>query len=336
MRILLVGPGRLPIPPPGYGGIERYLYEYGRALERAGHSVRILNGVRPGVYSRGWTFERQLPHLLRSRTEEIVHAHVSRAGVVLGLAGIPFVYTTHNPDWFAPRGSRHPGGLEGERFAVRFAEATVAFSDRLRTRVEGVGWRRGPVLTIPLGVDTEQFRASGPGDPAVALGVGEVAPRKRWHLAARALHGSSVRLTVVGPIRDRAYASQLEALGSTLTGELTEEALLRAFDGAGVVVHPSDREALPGAVLQGLSFGRPVVGGATIASIEGVLAAPSDDPATVEAFIRGSVDRLGQDPSFRAAVGRRARESAEQNYAWGAIVRAHLTLYERVLARSRS
>lgn len=332
MKILLVGTGRLPIPPPGYGGIERYLFEYAAALRTAGHTVRILNEVRPGVYTRGWTFERRLPFLLRGREEEIVHANISRAGVMLALAGIPFVYTSHNPNWFAPHGGPEALLFETERFAVRSARASVAFTDPLRRRMESVRGCRGPIVTIPLGVDTERFRSSREGDPSVALGVGEVVERKRWHLAAEAVQGTGVTLQIVGPIRDSAYAARLRAQGVELVGEVSDASLLRAFEGAGVVLHPSDREAFPGVVLQAMSCGRPVLGGATLAPVEGVLAAPSDDADTVRTFLRAQLGRMVEDPSYRRAVGSHARERVEALFAWPVVVRQHVELYRRVLA----
>ncbi len=331
MRILLVGAGRLPIPPPGYGGMERYIAEYAVALRRSGQTVRILNEIRPGVYTQGWTFERHLPFLLRRHTEEVVHVNTSRTGVVLALAGVPFVYTTHNPYWFEPRNALQRVLFENERFAVRYARASVAFTDRLRERMGRVRPRRGPVVTIPLGVDTEKFRAHGPGDPGRALGVGEVSERKRWHVAARALQGSPVRLTIVGPIRDPVYAATLRGLGAELAGEVPEAELLAAFDASGMLVHPSEKEALPGVVLQAMAFGRPVIGGHAIASIDGVLAAPSEDEATAIAFIRQWAGRFNGDERLRREEGARARRSAEANYSWGRIVEHHLALYREVM-----
>lgn len=312
--------------------MERYIAEYATALRQRGQTVRILNEVRPGVYTQGWTFERHLPSLLRGHAEEVVHVNTSRAGLMLALAGIPFVYTTHNPYWFEPRNSLQRLLFENERFAVRFARASVAFTDRLRDRVALVHPRRGPVRTIPLGVDTEKFRARGPGDPYRALGVGEVSDRKRWHVAARALRGTSVRLTIVGPIRDPLYASALRDAGVELAGEVSEGELLAAFETAGMMVHPSDKEALPGVVLQAMAFGRPVIGSHAIAPIEGVIAAPSDEEATVVEFVRQWSARLSSDDALRRDQGMRARRSAETHYSWKAIVELHLALYREAFA----
>ena len=316
--------------------MERYIDEYATALRRAGESVRILNEIRPGVYTDGWTFERHLPFLIRGYTEEIVHANTSRVGRVLALCGIPYVYTTHNPYWFESRNSLQRVLFEDERSSVRFARASIAFTDRLRDRMALVRPRRGPVVTIPLGVDTERFHARGPGDPSQALGVGEIAPRKRWEVAARAVQGTGVHLRLVGPIRDPAYAQALGGLGAEVVGEVSDEGLLAAYETAGLLLHPSEKEALPGVVLQAMAFGRPVIGGHAISPVRGVLASPVGDEAESIRFMREWVVRLSRDEGQRKEWGQRVRGEVELSYSWPRIVQQHLALYRGVLAGSPS
>ena len=42
MHVTLVKPGNTPIPPPGYGGTERTLYQLGKALIELGHKVTLI------------------------------------------------------------------------------------------------------------------------------------------------------------------------------------------------------------------------------------------------------------------------------------------------------
>lgn len=335
MRIVLVGAGRLPIPPPGYGGMERYIAEYAAALQRAGQAVRILNQFRPGTYTRGSAFERHLPGLLRGHDEEIVHVNTSLSGVMLALAGIPYVYTSHHPGWFTLRTAAERLRFEDERFAVRFARASVAFTGRLEERMRRLRFRRGPVTQIPLGVDSSKFRARGPGDPRLALSVGEVTPRKRWHLALEALASTGIRFMLVGPIRDPDYAERLRSRGAELRGEVTEPDLLAAYEACGQLLHPSSGEALPGAVLQAMAFSRPVLGGPAIAPIEGVLAASTDEETELVRFFREQATRFRDDDAARRSAGALGRASVEANYAWERVVERHLALYDWVRRRDR-
>ena len=50
MRIALVAPPWFPIPPEGYGGIERVVYLLGKGLKQLGHDVTVFG--RRGRVSR--------------------------------------------------------------------------------------------------------------------------------------------------------------------------------------------------------------------------------------------------------------------------------------------
>ncbi len=329
MKIVIAGAGRRPIPPTGYGGMERYIDEYASALRKGGHSVRIVNTLASGALTDPWTFARHLPGLLRGAEERIVHVNTSHAGIVLGLAGIPFVYTTHNPYWFVSRNAGQEVLWEKEALAVRFARGSVAFTDRLRERMGALRVRRGPVVTIPLGVDPERFAPHGEGSADLALGVGEISPRKNWAVAARALRGTGVRLRIVGPIRDPDLADELRRLGAELTGEVADDALRSEYARAGFLVHPSLHEALPGVVLQAMACGRPVIGSPAIASIDGVLAAPQGDDAVLGGFVRDTATRLAHDDEERAVRGLECRQIVERSYAWERVVERYLALYRQ-------
>ena len=43
MKIAIVGPGIMPIPPTGWGAVEILIWDQKLALEELGHEVRIVN-----------------------------------------------------------------------------------------------------------------------------------------------------------------------------------------------------------------------------------------------------------------------------------------------------
>ncbi len=47
MRICLIGPGIMSIPPPGWGAVEILIWDYYQALTRLGHNVQIVNTPNP-------------------------------------------------------------------------------------------------------------------------------------------------------------------------------------------------------------------------------------------------------------------------------------------------
>ena len=47
MRIAIVGPGIMPIPPTGWGAVEILIWDSKIALEKLGHEVKIINTQSP-------------------------------------------------------------------------------------------------------------------------------------------------------------------------------------------------------------------------------------------------------------------------------------------------
>jgi glycosyltransferase involved in cell wall biosynthesis len=46
MKIALIGPGIMPIPPPGWGAVEILIWDYYNELIKQGHDVTIINRIR--------------------------------------------------------------------------------------------------------------------------------------------------------------------------------------------------------------------------------------------------------------------------------------------------
>ncbi|HTT35638.1 MAG TPA: glycosyltransferase family 4 protein [Thermoplasmata archaeon] len=342
MRILLVGTGVQPIPPTGYGGVERTIAEFAAALRAAGESVEVLNDAGHGRSWEEYRFAIGLPRRVRAAGADVVHASTPVVANRLALAGVPFVYTTHSRHWFEWRGVRQRFGRYLERRAVARATATIALTDRLAASIERQTRGRPPrrLVVIPIGVDTDRFRPAWDRRTGRrVLGVGVVRPFKRWELAARALRGSGATLTIVGPTPDPAYAARVRAAGEgvELTGEIGDDALAARFAEADLLIHPSRVELLAGAVLQGLAAGLPVLGADPIASLldpgrTGWTAAPGADDADLETGLAREAHRLLGDAGARRAMGEAARRSAIDRFSWAKVVADHRALYRELAA----
>ena len=47
MKVSIVGPGIMPIPPTGWGAVEILIWDQKLALEKLGHEVQIVNTQSP-------------------------------------------------------------------------------------------------------------------------------------------------------------------------------------------------------------------------------------------------------------------------------------------------
>jgi glycosyltransferase involved in cell wall biosynthesis len=78
MKIALVGPGIMPIPPPGWGAVEILIWDYALVLRKMGHEVDILNEIRshPGDQSGlHMPYCQRLVEKVNSGDYDFVHVH---------------------------------------------------------------------------------------------------------------------------------------------------------------------------------------------------------------------------------------------------------------------
>lgn len=76
MKIALIGPGIMPIPPPGWGAVEILLFEYYTILKKT-HEVDLINIIRSNSHDSepnteySWT----LIHTINNKRYDFVHIH---------------------------------------------------------------------------------------------------------------------------------------------------------------------------------------------------------------------------------------------------------------------
>lgn len=337
VKVLLVGTGAHPIPPTGYGAVERILFEYAQALTWSGQSVRIVNEVHGAGALAEYRFSLRLPSLLRREEYDVVHASTPVVANRLASAGVPYVYTSHSRHWFWRESWRHRWGFWLERRAVRHAAAVVALTPDVEAAMRATlpSTFSRPLRVIPSGVNIDQY---GPSwdlrNGHRALGVGLVLPLKRWETASAGLKGTGVTLRIAGPVPDAAYAARVRSAGDDveLLGEVDEARLRQLYAESDLLIHPSQVEVLPRAVLEAMASGLPVVGSSVIGSLfpggnGGLTAAPGVSGEELIQFVHAAVEQLSGNGALRRKMGEAGRMLAEETYSWDRVVAAHLELY---------
>ncbi|HEY1197828.1 MAG TPA: glycosyltransferase family 4 protein [Thermoplasmata archaeon] len=339
MKVVLIGGGVQPIPPTGYGAVERILADFQAALVAAGHEATVVNRVRKKRMRDEYPFAFELPRLLRKLDYDVLHANTPVVANRLAGKGYPFVYTSHSRHWFYREKLTHDWGYYLERRAVRRASAVVALTPTLaKTMAKTVKPPLPPVSVIPFGVDSERFRPVPERRTGrYALGVGVVLPLKRWHLAARALKGLGIHLRIAGPMPSTHYAYEVLRAGGedvSLLGEIPKDYLLRLYAESDFLIHPSAVEILSATVLEALASGLPVIGGSAVDWVvendkTGWSLYDGDELVFVEKM-REKASMLLADDFLRRSMGAQARTEARRRFAWPKVVAEHLAVYERL------
>lgn len=263
--------------------------------------ARWFRGISRRNYDRVAAARRRLPDLATAFEIGIALSEFSRTDLLA--AG--FARTVVCP----PAIGRPPRTAED---AASLAETATDEGPEVEARSHGTGAR-----PTSSGVR----HTADPCQPVLVLGVGRVAPNKRWDLAVRAMATlrreiPTARMDVIGSLAEmERYASAVARLSARLNaavhlrGTVSDADLEAAFQRADVLLHPSAHEGFGLPLLEAMAHGLPVVATARAAIPEvvgdaGLLC--SDDPLEIAEALR----RVLGDDRLRAALVRRGRQRA--------------------------
>jgi len=341
VRIAIIAPPWVSIPPRAYGGIEVVLDGLARALDRCGHEVLLFaTGDSTCPVATGWALERavgvanarpatELHHVVNAYDwlageVDIVHDH-TLVGPVYGqrFSSLPVVTTNHGPfeselaDFYRAISDVVPV------LAISHHQASTAD----RTRVAGV---------IHHGVDVNQFPV-GDGDGGYAAFVGRMSPDKGVHTAIAIARAADVPMKIAAKMdepAERTYFTERvkPLLGGDIEfiGEVGGSDKLSLLGGACCLLNPiAWPEPFGMVMIEALACGTPV-----IATPLGAVPEIVDDGAT--GFVRAGVDELA-DALRRAGELDRVgcRTAAVTRFSSERMAADHVRFYQSVLDQHR-
>jgi glycosyltransferase involved in cell wall biosynthesis len=342
VRIALTVDPNIPVPPAGYGGIERIADFLARGLVARGHDVTLLAhpgsrtagrlvpyGVPPhvGAVPRARELAQVGRYLFRHRRDfDLVHSFGRLAALVpiLPVKGLPKLQSYQR--------DRVPWGSVG--MAVRLAGTSVRFSgcstSVYRDRPDGpLG---GQWHTVFNGADLRKYVATRlvDGDAPLVF-LGRLAAFKGPQHAIAIARAAGRRLILAGPREpndngffDRAIAPHLGEV--EWIGEVDDAGKNRLLGGAAALLMPIEWEEPFGIVIaEALACGTPVIGFARGSVPEVVRDGVNGFVVKDVAGAAAAVGRLG------AIDRRQVRADCEMRFSDRAIVDAYLAVYREML-----
>jgi glycosyltransferase involved in cell wall biosynthesis len=340
VRVTVIAPPWLAVPPVGYGGIEAVLDTLCRGLSAAGHDVLLYaTGDSTTPVDRAWTFDvalgvenaspcAELRHVIDAYQAaadwgaDIVHDHtLSGPFYARQRPAVDVVTTNHGPfdEDLAPLYRALAGRVP--LIAISHHQASTAGA----TPVTAV---------IHHGVDLEQF-PMGMGTGGYALSLGRMNPNKGIHTAIHAARAAGIPLRIAAKMREPAeheyYRRCVEPLlgdGIEYVGEVHGTAKLRLLAEATCLLNPiAWPEPFGMVMIEALACGTPVVATPCGASPEIVACG-------VTGHLRAHVPGLAEALTRVHQIDRRAcRASVAERFSLTRLAADHALLYERVLAR---
>ena len=339
MRIAIVAPPWLPVPPPAYGGTENVLDTLGRGLDAAGHEVLLCTtGDSTSPVKRSSVFERaigvgsgssvdEIRHVINAYEAldgaDVVHDHTLVGPLYSGaFPGLPVVTTNHGPfnaaliDLYRVVSGRVP------IIAISHHQASTALPVPI-------------AAVIHHGVDPADFSV-GAGGGGYAVFLGRMHPGKAPHVAAEIARTVGFPLRIAAKMREPEERAYFEAmvrplLGTDVSyvGEVDRQAKIELLGGAECLLNPiAWAEPFGMVMIEAMACGTPVL-------TTNYGAAPEIVEDGVVGFVRsdklGLVEALGRVHEIERAA---CRERVEKIFSVKRMVDAHLDVYERAVARS--
>ena len=336
----------LPLPPPGYGGLENVVTTLVGELRARGVRVVLATVGESTIEAdaRVCGFERpQFAALGRPLSETvgvahvhmqavaraidryepaIVHDHLEVVGpAVLALLGQPTLQTLH---WDTGRNAEFYATFDG-RGVVFFAGVSERQLELVPAAV-----RRQTLGAVPLAVDPASFPFEREKDEYSVM-LARISPLKGQHVAVRL----GVPVVLAGHVQDEAYWREdvephVDGRLVRWVGVLGGARKLRVLSRARAALFPVQWEEPGGtAVVEALACGTPVIAmrrGCMPALVDhGVTGFLADTDEEFAAYVR----RAGEiDPAA-------CRRAAEERFSAGAMADRYLELYAEVIRRTR-
>ncbi len=226
------------------------------------------------------------------------------------------------------------------RLSGRLPAMLIANNDQGARNSESAGfWGPRNVVVVPNAVDLDSVDLSRkPDHPPLVLGVGRLAPEKRWDRlidAASILveEGSPVRVLIagggplqrqlVGRVADRGIEEWVEFLGERLD-------IAELMSRSSALVLTSEHEGCPNVVLEAMAAGRPVI--TTDAGDAGSFVTDGKTGLRVAAepgAIAKAIGGLARDAELAHRCGMAARSLVEKASGAGDLARLTREAYRR-------
>jgi len=338
MRIAVVAPPWVPVPPPAYGGTETVLAGLLGGLARAGHEVafaghpnstvdvKALGGIEPSHLGPIGHTLSEVAHVVQAAEAaeawgaDVVHFHTLLVPARDELR-TPMVVTHHGP--FDPLSTPY-----FERVSCRAAVVAISYAQaRLAPSV--------PIAAVVHnGIDVDEWPV-GAGDGGYLLFLGRMHPDKGPDRAIEIARRAGVPLVIAAKMREtgeRAFFEEaVEPMlhsGASYIGEADAATKRRLLSGATALLNPIQWPEPFGMVMvEALACGTPVITtplGAAPEIIEhgvnGFLCETPDSMVEAIGAVRG-LDREG------------CRASVRRHFSVERMVDGYLDVYEEIINR---
>lgn len=338
MRIAMIAPPWLPIPPEAYGGTEAVIDVLSRGLEKLGHEVTLFTTgdsksslPKYGYFEhalgtgRGDSAVLELVHVIDSYDKikdfDIVHDHTLLGPIFSAWnQDQPVVTTNHAP--FTGNYLDYLYSTIGKKVPI------IAISHHHANTAPQLNI----ISVIHHGIDLGQF-SFGKGNGGYIVFLGRMNPDKGAHTAIEVARNAGIPLKIAAKCREgteveyfKSYIKPLLSKDIEYVGEVNFNEKIELLRNAICLINPIHwPEPFGMVMIEALACGTPV-----IATNHGSV--PEIIENGVNGFIANSISELAYSVRMSPALDRTTcRKIAEERFSQEIMTRRHVETYQKVI-----
>ena len=318
MRIVQITPGVIPIPPNGWGAVEKIIWEYKLSLDKIGYQTHIL-------YADD----------VKNEEGQIVHVHMANLANLLHQRGIDYVFSLHDHhvEHFGKDSECYRQNYE----AIKNSKLAFVHSKHLIDYFDNMP----QIVYLQHGANLKDYRFSDrcqsfrqDGKSLVMMannGVGgdPLADRKGFLIGIEAAKILNMHITIICPGSNREFFQHHKPEYSNLEilYDLDYQSAIERLNQSDIFLHPSNLEAgHPNlTITESLAMGIPVVGTSNV-DAKGLIRVER----SVEAFVSGIKKCLAKYDSLVSDM-----ENYRYLLSWDIIVSKMLKCYKSAYSVSQ-
>ncbi len=315
MKIVLIGPGIMPIPPTGWGAVEILVWDTKIALEKLGHEVLIIN-TKNG---------REIIDQINNFRPDFVHVHYDEFVPIVPFIQYPNAITSHYG--YLERPKMFGGYTNVANEFMRVKPNVFCLSEGIE-KIYNIMFNITNTFVTPNGVNLNEFNyVSDPDYPDRSIYLAKIDYRKRQHLFQ-----SIDSLWYAGNIADDRFNTKKNYLG-----EWSKDRLYNELTDYGNLVLLSDGEAHPLVCMEALASGLGVVvcewGKANLDTTKEFITVIPEDKIEDISYVE---EQIIKNREYSVAHRDEIREYGEQ-FDWVKVIEKHyLPNVEKVIAKHGS
>lgn len=311
MKIALIGPGIMPIPPKGWGGVEHLIWNYYNQLTKLGDEVVIINTKDMN----------EVVNTVNSQNFDAVHLHYDNYAYVLPHLNCDRkMITSHYPYLENPE----PQYLFLYDLLRDCGGHVVSLSDRIKKSLIERDIPEDNISVLPCAIDVSAYDIDDEAFwPERSVVVGKLEPRKRQAF----LQKKGLDIDFIGNNADPSF----DTSDPCYFGEQSKQDIMDNLTSYANMVLLSSGEAHPFVCLEGMAAGLGLViseqSTANLDLSQPFITVIPDEKLEDTSYLK---EKLQENRKVSLGMRQEIRKYCSDNFDWSSILKTYKQIIENI------